>query len=93
MRVQWKYKDLGHLPRGTIVRVTIVNGPGPNVRLFDSSNYQAFAAGRKANGYGGRPKYRQLDIPVPRAASWFLVVDFIGLVGEAEFTYDVIRPA
>lgn len=91
-RVEWKHKDLGHLPRGSVVRVNIVKGHGPNIRLFDSSNYQSFASGRTANGIQVRAKLRKVDIPVPRDARWHLVVDFIGLVGQAEFNY-VVLPA
>ncbi|MGU3502422.1 DUF1883 domain-containing protein [Mycobacterium sp. C31M] len=93
MTAQGLHKDLGHLPRGAVVRVHI-KGTGPNVRLFNNSNYREYIAGRwdRAKGHNYRPTRSPVDIPIPRGDHWHLVVDFVGLRGRAEVTHQVLNP-
>jgi Domain of unknown function (DUF1883) len=88
--VEFKYSDLGQLPAGSVVRVTI-QGDGPNVRIFDASNFRSFQAGRDARYYGGHAKRSPVAIQVPHAGHWFLVIDFGGYAGRANYSFEMLR--
>jgi hypothetical protein len=62
--MNFNYWDLGQQPSGAIVQVTL-NGDAANVRLFDSSNYSAFKAGRSARGYGGYTPRSPVHLEIP----------------------------
>lgn len=91
-KVEYTYSDLGNLPASAMVRVTI-QGDGPNVRIFDSSNFRSFTAGGQAKFYGGHAKRSPVTIPVPYAGHWYLVIDFGGYAGRANFSYEVLSVA
>lgn len=84
--------DLGYLPAGSSLQVAI-QGDGPNVRIFDSSNFRAFKSGGRAQYYGGHAKRSPVSIAVPHSGHWHLVVDFGGHSGRAKFSYQVIKAA
>ncbi|MEH3141770.1 MAG: DUF1883 domain-containing protein [Mycobacterium kyogaense] len=85
-----KTANLGHLPAGSVVRVSI-QGDGPNVRIFDRSNFRAFQSGQRAKYYGGHAQRSPVSIAVPYAAEWHLVIDFGGYAGRATFQYEILR--
>jgi hypothetical protein len=87
--VEFKYSDLGQLSAGSVVRV-IIRGDGPNVRIFDSSNFRAFSAGREARYYGGHATRSPVTIPVPHTGHWYLVIDFGGYAGRADYSFEVL---
>jgi hypothetical protein len=90
--VEFQSSDLGYLSAGDVVRVTI-RGDGPNVRIFDSSNFRAFKSGQRAKYYGGHAQRSPVAIQVPHAGHWHLVIDFGGYAGRAQFSVDVVRAA
>jgi hypothetical protein len=87
--VNFNYWDLGQQPAGAIVQVTLT-GNAANVRLFDSSNYSAFKAGRRATGYGGHATRSPVRLQVPRSGHWYVVVDYGGLPGRGRAGVQVL---
>lgn len=90
--MQFSTADLGSLSAGSVVHVAI-RGGGPNVRIFDSSNFRAFKFGQRATGYGGHARRSPVSIQVPHSGHWHLVIDFGGLPGRASFEYQVVNAA
>ncbi|MGV0595114.1 DUF1883 domain-containing protein [Mycolicibacterium porcinum] len=90
--MEFSTADLGYLSAGSVVHVTI-QGDGPNVRIFDNSNFRSFKSGQRATGYGGRALRSPVSIEVPHTGHWHLVIDFGGLRGRASFSYQVMRAA
>ena len=91
MPIPFNYWDLGQQKRGAVVRVTL-SGNAANVRLFDSSNYRAFKSGRNARGIGGLVRQSPVDIPIPRSAHWYLVIDYGGRAGRGRAGVEVLPP-
>lgn len=89
--MDFKFSDLGQLSAGSIVHVAI-RGDGPNVRIFDASNFRAFKSGRQAHFYGGHAKRSPVNIQVPHSGHWFLVIDFGGYRGHASYSFEVLDP-
>ena len=87
--MEYQAADLGNLTAGSVVRVAI-QGDGPNVRIFDHSNFRSFEAGQSARYQGGHAVRSPVTIPVPYAGRWHLVIDFGGGPGRATFQYDVL---
>jgi hypothetical protein len=87
--MEFNYWDLGQQASGAIVQVTL-SGNAANVRLFDSSNFSAFKAGRSATGYGGYATTSPVRLQVPRAGHWYVVVDFGGLAGRSRVGVEVL---
>lgn len=81
--------DLRQQPRGAVVQVQL-SGSSANVRLFDSSNFRAFKAGRKTTGYGGHVKRSPVRLTVPRPGRWYVVVDHGGLPGNTRAKVEVL---
>jgi hypothetical protein len=90
--VEFKFSDLGHLSGGDVVHV-VIRGDGPNVRIFDRSNFQSFKNGQRAEYHGGHAQRSPVAINVPYAANWFLVIDFGGNAGRANYSYRVLKAA
>jgi hypothetical protein len=87
----FNYWDIGQQKRGAVVRVTL-SGNAANVRLFDSSNYQAFKSGRNARGIGGQVRRSPVDIEIPRTGRWYVVVDYGGHPGRGKAGVEVLPP-
>ncbi|MGW6932926.1 DUF1883 domain-containing protein [Lentzea sp. NPDC054927] len=84
--------DLKHQPRGAIVEVKL-SGNAANVRLFDSSNFSSFKAGRRATGYGGQATRSPVRLQVPRSGHWYLVIDYGGMRGSGRASVQVLPGA
>lgn len=69
--------DLGTRKRGELVQVTL-SGHAANVRLMDSTNFNAFKAGRKHRYHGGNAKKSPVLLEVPSSGRWYLAVDYGG---------------
>ncbi len=65
------------LEKGATVVVTL--STGANVRLMDSANFNAYKNGRRHRFVGGLVKKSPFRITVPRAGSWYLTIDLMGL--------------
>ena len=84
--------DLKHQPCGAIVEVTL-SGNAANARLFDSSNFSSFKAGRRATGYGGQATRSPVRLQVPRSGHWYLVIDYGGVRGRGRASVQVLPGA
>lgn len=73
------YKDLGHRSRGDVVEVTL--DKGANVRLMDTSNYNAYKQGRQHRFYGGLAQRSPIRLAVPSSGRWHVAIDMQGLRG------------
>jgi len=87
--MNFNYWDLGQQPAGAIVQITM-SGEAANVRLFDSSNYNAFKSGRRATGYGGHATRSPVRLQVPRGGHWYVVIDHGGLPGRSRAAVQVL---
>jgi hypothetical protein len=86
------YWDLKQHKRGEIVEVQI-SGNAPNVRLMDSSNFQAFKRGRNHRFVGGRAKRSPVRLQIPHSGHWYLVLDYGGLGGRGRASVQVLPGA
>lgn len=87
--MNFNYWDLGQQPAGAIVQVSL-SGNAANVRLFDTSNYNAFKAGHRATGYGGYATRSPVRFQVPRSGRWYVVMDYGGLPGRGRAGVQVL---
>lgn len=71
---QWHWN---HLDRGATI--VVILSTGANVRLMDSSNFQAYKNGRAHRYTGGLVTRSPFRIVVPSSGSWYLTVDLAGL--------------
>ena len=72
--------DLGHCQRGDIAEVTL--SAGANVRLMDSSNFNAYRNGRQHRYIGGLAQKSPVRLQVPNSGHWHVAVDMQGLRGS-----------
>jgi hypothetical protein len=84
--------DLGYRSGGEIVQVTL-QGSAANVLLLDSSNFQAFKAGRRHRYYGGLAKRSPVNLAIPRSGHWYVVVHMGGLRGNVRASVQVLPGA
>lgn len=85
---QFIHSDLGHRSRGDVVEVTLSGGA--NVRLLDSTNFNAYRRGRQHRYHGGLARTSPVRIPIPRSGHWHAVVDMQGLRGSTRAGFRVI---
>ncbi|MDT3443084.1 MULTISPECIES: DUF1883 domain-containing protein [unclassified Pseudofrankia] len=85
------YYDLGHLKRGSVVVISL-QGSAANVRLMDSSNFQAFKSGRRHRYSGGLAKRSPVRLPVPSNGRWYATIDLMGLQGRTRANVSVEPP-
>ncbi|MDV2981599.1 UNVERIFIED_CONTAM: DUF1883 domain-containing protein [Actinomycetes bacterium ARC8] len=78
------------LDKGATVVVTLSRGA--NVRLMDSSNFNAYKSGRSHRYVGGLVKTSPFRIAVPRSGSWYLTVDQMGLKGGTLRSSVIVEP-
>ncbi len=72
--------DLGQCQAGDIAEVTL--SAGANVRLMDSSNFNAYRNGRQHRYQGGLARTSPVRLEVPRSGHWHVAVDMQGLRGN-----------
>lgn len=90
--MQFIQTDLGNRRGGEIVQVTL-QGKAANVLLLDSSNFQAFKAGRRHRYYGGLAKRSPVNLAIPRSGHWYVVVHMSGLKGSVRASVQVLPGA
>lgn len=86
--MQFTKYDLGNLKKGQTVVVTL-SGNAANVRLMDSSNFNAYKNGRKHKYYGGLAKRSPVRIAVPHNGHWYITIDLMGLRGKVRSSVSV----
>lgn len=77
--MQHLYRDLGHRSKGDIVEVTLDRGA--NVRLMDTSNYNAYRNGRQHRFHGGLATTSPFRLPIPSTGRWHVAINMQGLRG------------
>ncbi|WP_281656231.1 DUF1883 domain-containing protein [Collinsella stercoris] len=80
--------DLGNLKKGRTVVISL-KGNAANVRLMDSSNFNAYKNGRKHSYCGGLAKKSPVKLIVPHSGHWYVAVDMIGLRGSVRTSVSV----
>lgn len=90
--MQFQHYDLGSLKRGSTVVVTL-SGNRANVRLLDSSGFNAYRQGRQHRYIGGLATKSPVRLAVPRDGRWHLVVDLMGLGGSVRSGVQVEPPS
>lgn len=83
------HTDLGYRQSGDVVEITL-SGSAANVRLLDSSNFQAYRNGRQHRYIGGLAKQSPVRLQIPNSGQWNLVVDMQGLQGTTRASSRVI---
>lgn len=90
--MQFQKYDLGQLKRGRRVQVTL-RGTAANVRLMNSSNFNAYRNGRSHRYIGGLVKQSPWVGVVPSSGHWYVTVDMIGLRGRTQSSVQVLPEA
>jgi hypothetical protein len=80
--------DLGNLKKGQTVVVNL-KGSQANVRLMDTTNFNAYRRGRNHHYYGGLAKKSPVRLTVPRNGHWYVTVDLFGLKGSVRSSVSV----
>lgn len=83
------HSDLGFRQAGDVVEITL-SGSAANVRLLDSSNFQAYRDGRQHRYIGGLVQRSPVTLQVPNAGHWHVAVDMQGLRGTTRASFRVI---
>jgi hypothetical protein len=78
------------LDKGSTVVVTL--NTAANVRLMDSTNFNAYKNGRKHRYTGGLVRKTPFRIAVPRSGSWYLTIDLVGLRATSVRHSAVVEP-
>src|ERR1700741_4430880 len=79
------------LEKGSTVVVTL--STAANVRLMDSSNFNAYKNGRSHRyAGGGLVRKTPFRIAVPRTGNWYLTIDLIGLKATSVRHSAVVEP-
>lgn len=90
--MQFDHHDLGNRSRGEIVEV-LLSGASANVRLMNTSDFNAYRAGRRHHYIGGLAKRSPVRLAIPRSGHWHVTVDVLGLNGKVRSSARVIpRP-
>lgn len=79
--MKYAHYDLGQQAAGRIVEVTL-SGSAANVRLLDTSNFNAFRNGRQHRYHGGHATKSPVRMTIPRSGHWYVVVDLGGYRGQ-----------
>lgn len=80
------------LEKGSTIVVEL--STAANVRLMDSSNFNAYKSGRNHRYRGGLVKQTPFRIVVPSSGSWYLTIDLWGLrATNVRFNVNVLPPA
>jgi len=65
------------LEKGSTIVVTL--STAANVRLMDSTNFNAYKSGRRHRYTGGLVNKTPFRVVVPRTGSWYVTIDLMGL--------------
>lgn len=83
------HSDLGFRQAGDVVEITL-SGSAANVRLLDSSNFEAYRNGRQHRYVGGLMHQSPIRLRIPSPGRWHIAVDMQGLRGTARASFRVI---
>jgi Domain of unknown function (DUF1883) len=86
------HSDLGLRQAGDVVEITL-SGNAANVRLLDSSNFEAYRSGRQHRFIGGLAQQSPIRLQIPTSGHWHVAVDMQGLRGTVRAGFRVISAA
>jgi hypothetical protein len=89
MALDFLHTDLGYRQSGDLVEI-VLSGSAANVRLMDSSNFNAYRQGRAHRYTGGLMQRSPVRLAVPNSGTWHLTVDMQGLRGTTNASVKVI---
>lgn len=87
--MKFHHYDLGTLPAGKVVVVTLV-GNAANVKLLNGSNLAKYRSGLSHNYYGGHVRQSPVKLIVPDNDNWHVVVDLGGYTGSVRASVRVV---
>lgn len=79
--------DLGHLPAGSTVTVTLRQQA--NVRLVNAQEFDRYHRGESCRGIGGRAVRSPFNLQTPSADHWYVVLDLGGASGQISSSVSV----
>jgi len=82
------HTDLGHCSGGETVRINL--SAAANVRLMSQSDFSAYRRGQRFGYQGGLARRTLVDLSVPRAGRWHVVVDMHGLRGSTRASVSLL---
>jgi hypothetical protein len=83
------YSDIGFRQAGDIVEITL-SGNAANVRLLDSSNFEAYRNGQQHQYIGGVAQQSPVRLRIPNPGHWHVAVDMQGLQGTTRASIRVV---
>lgn len=89
--MKFTHYDLGQVPGGSTVRVTL-SGTEANVSLLDSANLDRYRNGGSFDYRGGHFHQSPAVIAVPHSGHWHVAVDLGGYAGHVESAVEVLPP-
>ena len=90
--MKFNYYKFDNLSSGAIIEVTL-KGSAANVRLMNSTNFQAYKNGRRHHYYGGLVTKSPYRLSVPSSGTWYVTVDLAGLRGQVRSSARVLPGA
>ncbi|MBZ6294877.1 DUF1883 domain-containing protein [Streptomyces olivaceus] len=88
--MDYLYKDLGNLKRGSTVIVTLRNQA--NVQVMTRSEYNKYKAGKSYRCLGGRVTRSPHRITIPSNGQWVVAIDLGGYSGRISASVQVQPP-
>lgn len=79
--------DLGHLPAGAGVTVTLREQA--NVRLLNATEFARYQRGERCRGMGGRAVRSPCKLQTSSADHWYVVLDLGGASGQINSSVSV----
>lgn len=80
--------DLGYQQAGSVVAVELRHRA--NVHLLDSHNFGRYQRGDSFNAIGGEALRSPLNLEIPSAGYWHVVIDLGGAAGTIESSVSVL---
>ena len=87
--MRFLHHDLGYRSAGETVEIRL-RGNAANVRLLDSTNFNAYRAGRAYRGVMGVQKRSPAHMRIPHAGNWHVAIDMQGLRGQTNASVSVL---
>jgi len=87
--MNYLHKDF-RLQEGDVVEVTLDHSA--NVQLLDSANFELYSLGKPYRYHGGYANESPVNLDVPTAGRWHLVVDLGGGTGSVRASVQILSP-
>jgi Domain of unknown function (DUF1883) len=88
--MKFRYAQLGHQERGTVVEIQLAGSNTANVMLLDSTNFSNYKSRRSCRYTGGRVNRTPVRLQVPHSGTWYAVADLGGHAGSLGMSTTVL---